>query len=271
MRTPSMFCLLVAALAAQDAEPTLARAAAAAARVAADELPWRAPEARALRVIAADAGSRAAAEATARALAAKGFRLAREAGDGVVEATVEVSRTREGRTLTLRCDEANAFAARCEYGAADWVDARSGRDLVIEGPEAADRGAALDAARRALERTLAERFPTLYGVSKPERAVRFEPAERFVAARGEGAERVYRAYLRAPVDLERAERLEAKSRRHAARIPWIRGAVVVGAAAVCFGLFRCADWITRGWRTRTLAVLFGSLFVAIVFGLGFRP
>jgi hypothetical protein len=270
MRHTLCWIAMSAALAAQDLTPNLARAAAETAREAARELPWKAPAAKSLRVAAADRNSTKAAEAVALRLADAGFRGDAD-GAADLTLTVAVKREKGARTLETTADGPVSFSYAVRYADAEWVDDPALRDRVVMGGEARTEAEALGAVRAAARDRLAAKYPRFAATKRGRRALSAEPDATFVARTGDGAETRFRAYALCPADGRDWARDEAAAARAATRAPWIKSGLTAAAGLVFFALYKGADWITRGWRSRALGALFGSLFAAAAFGFWRMP
>jgi hypothetical protein len=271
---PSLFTalLLFATCApAQDVEPTLARAIRSLVSELVSELPYRARNGEALAIDAAPSSDRKVIEAFTAQLLRSGFRV--QAGGGAADdaVPVRVSTGRKGELGAIKV-EAGDWSAERLFGRADWIDApRDDSTIVVAG---APKSTIEEAVRSASDRVDAElraRFPGLAGNAAFERYASRKPATSFVSRRTIDGRQVFEAWVLAEPELDNLARAERAALRSARRTPWVRSAVLAGAAVVLYGLYVRADFRTRGWRTRRLRFFFGTLFVALSAGLWSLP
>jgi hypothetical protein len=267
----TLMLAMPAALLAQDVEPTLERALAAIVAEVVAELPYRAPDAQALAVEAAPGADDAVVDAFVSRLLAEGFRV--EVGPQRADhaARLVVETAPEGRPGSVRVT-ASGFVSERRFGRASWVDRAADKDaIVVAGSPAATRDEALASARHRLRAEIASRFPHLAGDHEFERYLSRQPTETFVAERTIHGRTRYEAYLMAQPATARLARAERAALRAEHRRPWVKAGVLAAAACVLWLLYARADFRTRGYRTRRLRLLFGTLFVALSIGLWSLP
>lgn len=270
MRTLLLLFICGAAFPAQDVAPTFDRALGRLSATLVRELPWLAPEAGAVTVSAADRASEKAAGALRERLLDSGFRLAPEAGSPLV-VTIAVRREQGVRTLAAEVAGPKTASFKEAFGDADWIDRRENRERVVVGPPRKTADAARQAAEERLTEVRRASYPALAGRRNGRRALDRAPAAVFVAASGRGAEAVYEAFVLAPDDAVQLARLDAEAARALSRAPVIKGVVTAVVLLAAFAAFKFLDWITRGWRTRALSVVFATLTAAAVTGLWRLP
>jgi hypothetical protein len=270
MRSFLLLLVCLAGASAQEVVPTYERAIARLATTIARELPWLAPEAASASVAAADRGSLPAARDLADRLRRDGFRLV-ESGEADVVLTLAATKDGGARRLTVRTSGRAATEFGIGYGGAEWVDRPENRARVVVGapgdsPEAARRNAELQlsAQRRAA-------YPALAARRGGEAHFSRAPSALFVAEEFDGVAARYVAYVLGPDDGARLASYEAEAASAARRAPWVKGVVAAVLLAGAFLLFKVCDWITRGWRTRALGVVFGSLSAVALLGLWRLP
>ncbi len=270
MRTLLLLLACVAALPAQNTAPTYERALGRLTTTLVAELPWLAPEAAAVAVRAADRASEKAASALREKLLDSGFKVVAPTAAPLV-VTIALCREQNTRALVAEVTGAKPASFRECFGEADWIDRPENRDRVVVGP--ARKSA--DAARRAAEERMADirrvSYPSLAGRRDGHRAIDRSPAAVFVASSGRGAESIYEAYVLAPNDAAQLARLDADAARKKSRAPVIKGVSTAVVLFAAFAMFKFLDWVTRGWRTRALGVVFATLTAAAVTGLWRLP
>jgi len=260
--------LLATWASAQDVEPTSARAIRSLVTELVSELPYRVPNGEALAIEAAPGSDTKVVEAFTAALLAAGFRVQVGAAAGAA-VPLKVS-TRKAGLGTIRV-EAGDFVTERMFSHAYWVDHPSAQSIVALGAPKATIEEALQSAHEKVRAELRSRFPGLAGNADFERYVTKPSATSFIARHTVAGRPVFEAYVLAEPQLQHLERAERLAVRSVRRAPWVRSGMLAGAAAFLYLLYVRADFRTRGWRTRRLRILFGTLFVALSVGLWSLP
>lgn len=227
------------------------------------DLPFAAPEARGLAVLAADQASLPMARRLAAGLAAEGFTLGDHEEEGMQALVLRHQIDREGGRLEVR-DPGGDLEVVVHHGRAEWARGEDPDRLLVTGPMAPDAGRALEGAWRRLRPQAAHWL----GVTEDEvdqlrTRDRLHLERTTLAAERDGVT-VHQGWMA----LERTPD-HRDSLRHALRAQeaargrerLVRAALSLGVALLSMGAFVVSDFRTRGYLTGRLRLLFATLCV----------
>jgi hypothetical protein len=268
---PMLVLLLALGASAQDLEPTADRAIASLVRELVTELPYRVSNGDALALTSDAAADRGLVDKLAAKLLAEGFRL--QAGPAHASGAIplHVSTNDAGKLGVVRVSTGDWVVER-RFGRASWVDrARDAGAIVVAGVRSDSADASLESARARLDAELRRRYPALARTADLARYSSRQPAATFVAQRTVAGRKEYEAYILAEPSFKRLDRAEREILEAELRTPWIKGGALAAAGCLLWLAYLRADFRTRGFRTRRLRLLFGTLFAALSLGLWSLP
>jgi hypothetical protein len=269
---PVVLLLIALSGRAQDVEPTMDRAMSSLVRELVAELPYRVENGEALAIDLEPYSDKRIAEVFVARLLREGFRIeaasSRNAGAVPIRVVTKDSSDGLGSIRVTAGD----FVAERRFGRASWVDQpRANGTIVAVGVSAESAQASLASAREKIATELRKRFPNLAGKPDFERYASREPVASFVAQRTVAGRKQFEAYAMAEPSFEHLTRAERSVRDAARRVPWTRAAMLAASGCVLWLLYLRADLRTRGFKTKRLRLLFGTLFAALSMGLWSLP
>jgi hypothetical protein len=265
-----MVLLLVAlgaSASAQDLEPTVDRAMSSLVYELVTELPYRMANGDALAIDLDPSSDKRIAEIFMARLLKEGFRIEAASSGARSSVPIRVVTRDAGGQGSIRVT-AGDYVAERRFGHANWVDqARDQGTIVVMGAPSPSAESSLASAREKLAAELRRRFPGLAGKPEFERYTSRAPVASFVAHKTVLGRTQFEAYAMAEPSFSHLERAERSVRDAARREPWLKTAMLGVGACVLWLAYLRADFRTRGFKTRRLRLLFGTLFIALSMGL----